>query len=222
MPNTSRSGDIWASGIVTNYEAACLPENARGWTGKLICQLCKKAPESVAQVLAGNKYMTRDNEVLKILFFEILQDLGLVDSVPPWCSPLKPKPVYEANNAQEFWDVPLFAEHQEVRAYRLSGCSHSSPEILDISSPLTKSAVFHIPKKIKHGGCEDSNGKEADFVRNFTQFKLCWEKIMTDLLLLLHVSLWLRRCDMCVQSFALTSMSLSDFPLLYDMIGGIL
>ena len=49
----------------------------------------------------------------------------------------------------------------------------SSPEILDISSPLTKSAVFHIPKKIKHGGREDSNGKEADFVRNFTQFKLC-------------------------------------------------
>ena len=49
----------------------------------------------------------------------------------------------------------------------------SSPEILDISSPLTKSAVFHIPKKIEHGGCEDSNGKEADFVRNFTQFKLC-------------------------------------------------
>ena len=38
----------------------------------------------------------------------------------------------------------------------------SSPEILDISSPLTKSAVFHIPKKIKHGGREDSNGKEAD------------------------------------------------------------
>ena len=24
---------------------------------------------------------------LKILFFEILQDLGLVDSVPPWYSP---------------------------------------------------------------------------------------------------------------------------------------
>ena len=49
----------------------------------------------------------------------------------------------------------------------------SSPEILGISSPLTKPAVFHIPKKIKHGGREDSNGKEADFVRNFTQFKLC-------------------------------------------------
>ena len=129
MPNTSSGGDIWASGIVTNYEAACLPENARGCTGEVICQLCKKAPESVAQVLAGNKYMTRDNAALKILFFEILQDLGLVDSVPPWYSPLKPKPVYEANNAQEFWDVLLFAEHQEVRAYRLSGCSHYQPRV---------------------------------------------------------------------------------------------
>ena len=98
----------------------------------------------------------------------------------------------------------------------------TSPEILDISSPLAKSAVFHIPKKIKHGGREDSNGKEADFVQNFTQFKLCWEKIMTELLWLPHVSLRLRRCDMCLQSFALTSMSLSDFPLLYDMIGGVL
>ena len=40
---------------------------------------------------------------------------------------------------------------------------------------------------------------------------------MTDLLLLPHVSLRLRRCDMCLQSFGLAS----DFPLLYDMIGDV-
>ena len=34
---------------------------------------------------------------------EVLQDLGLADSVPPWYSPLKPKTVYGANNAQAFW-----------------------------------------------------------------------------------------------------------------------
>ena len=39
--------------------------------------------------------------------------------MPPWYSPLKPKPVYEANNAQAFWDVPLFGEHQEVGANRV-------------------------------------------------------------------------------------------------------
>ena len=91
----------------------------------MICRLCNKAPESVAHVLAGcaalaqNKYITRHNAALKILFFEILQDLGIVDSAPPWYSPLKPKPVYESKNAQAFWDVPLFAEHQEVRANRV-------------------------------------------------------------------------------------------------------
>ena len=60
--------------------------------------------------------------------------------------------------------LPFFDQRSLLKVF-------SSPEILDISSPLTKSAVFHIPKKIEHGGREDSNGKEADFVRNFTQFK---------------------------------------------------
>ena len=71
--------------------------------GEVMCRLCNKAPESVAQVLAGcnalaqNKYTTRHNAALKILFLEILQVLGLVDSVPPWYSPLRPKPVYESH-----------------------------------------------------------------------------------------------------------------------------
>ena len=58
-------------------------------TGEVMCRLCNKAPESVAHVLAGctalaqNKYTTRHNAALKILFFEILQDLRLTDSVPP-------------------------------------------------------------------------------------------------------------------------------------------
>ena len=70
----------------------------------------------------------------------------------------------------------VFAQLTGPNIEKLSGSIiiiKTSPEILDISSPLTKSAVFHIPKKIKHGGREDSNGKEADFVRNFTHFKLC-------------------------------------------------
>ena len=77
-------------------------------TGEVMCRLCIKAPESVVHVLAGcialaqNKYSTRPNAALKILLFEILQDLGLVDSVPPWHSPLKTKAVYTSNNAQAF------------------------------------------------------------------------------------------------------------------------
>ena len=73
--------------------------------GEVTCRVCNKAPESVAHVLAGctalaqNKYITPHNAAPKILFFEILQDLGLAELVPPWYSPLKPKPVYEASNA---------------------------------------------------------------------------------------------------------------------------
>ena len=86
-------------------------------TGEVVCGLCDKAPESIAHVLAGctvlaqNKYVTRHNAAPKILFFEILQDLGLVNSVPPWYSPLKPKPV-RGEQCKAFWDVPLFAEEK--------------------------------------------------------------------------------------------------------------
>ena len=114
-------------------------------TGEVMCRLCNKAPESVAHVLAGctaltqNKYVTLRNAALKILFFEVLQDLGLVDSVPPWNSPLKPKPVYEAINAQVFCDVPFFAELQEVRANRVDAriINHESKQVitLEMSCP---------------------------------------------------------------------------------------
>ena len=45
---------------------------------------------------------------------------------------------------------------------------------------------------------------------------------MTDLLCLSYLSLRLRCYNMFLQSFALLSMSLSVFPLLYGMIGGVL
>ena len=59
-------------------------------TGDVMCRLYHNAPEGVAHVPAGctalaqKKYMTRHNAGLMLLFFKILQDLGLVDSVPPW------------------------------------------------------------------------------------------------------------------------------------------
>lgn len=78
--------------------------------------------------------MTRHNAGLKIPFFTILQDLGLVDSVTPWFSPPKPKLVYEANNAQTFWDVPLLAEHQQVRANRVNAriINHNSKQVITL------------------------------------------------------------------------------------------
>ena len=55
---------------------------------------------------------------------------------------LKPKPVYESNNAQAFWDVPLFAEHQDVRANRVDAriINHVSKRVisLEMSCPWVK------------------------------------------------------------------------------------
>ena len=51
-----------------------------------------------------------------MLYFELLRDLKLVDEVPPWYSKIQPKPLYESQDVQAFWDIPVFAEHNEVRA----------------------------------------------------------------------------------------------------------
>ena len=56
---------------------------------------------------------------MKILFFEILQDLGLLEEAPPWYSPVEPKPTYESRDAQAFWDIPVYAVQTEVRANRV-------------------------------------------------------------------------------------------------------
>ena len=66
--------------------------------------------------LAQSKYLERHNVALKVLYFELLQDLKLVDEVPPWYSKTQPKPLYESQDVQAFWDIPTFAEHNEVRA----------------------------------------------------------------------------------------------------------
>ena len=54
-----------------------------------------------------------------MLFFEILRDLDLNETVSPWFSRIEPKPLYESTQAQAFWDVPVYAEHTTVRANRV-------------------------------------------------------------------------------------------------------
>ena len=70
--------------------------------------------------LAQSKYLSRHDSALKVLFYEMLHDLELIDEVPPWYSPAKPKPVYESDDVQAYWDVPVFADHEEVRCNRVS------------------------------------------------------------------------------------------------------
>ena len=69
--------------------------------GDVSCRLCGKEAETLPHILSGcstlaqSKYLDRNNAALKILFFEKCKDLKLVEGVPPWYSPVKPKPVYE-------------------------------------------------------------------------------------------------------------------------------
>ena len=58
-------------------------------TSDAMCPMCHECPESIAHVIAGcavaqTKYVARHNGAFKILFFELLDDLELTESVPPW------------------------------------------------------------------------------------------------------------------------------------------
>ena len=66
------------------------------------------------------------------------------------------KPVYELNNAQAFRDVPLFAEHQEVRANRVDAriINHVSKRVitLEMSCPwVTNREKNKVEKITKYG-----------------------------------------------------------------------
>ena len=89
------------------------------------CRMCGKAAETQVHVLAGcgelaqSKCMTRHNAALKVIFYELLKELDLVTSIPPWYSQNTPKPLYENEKGKALWDVPLYAEYVEVRNNRI-------------------------------------------------------------------------------------------------------
>ena len=91
----------------------------------ITCRMCGKAPENLSHVLTGcpalalNKYLSRHNAAFRVLFFEKLRDLELIDAVPPWYSQVDPKPVYESQEAKAFWDIPVYAEHSHVKQNRV-------------------------------------------------------------------------------------------------------
>ena len=58
-------------------------------------------------------------DTTQVLFYEMMHDLGLIDEVPPWYSPAKPRPVYQSDDVQAYWDVTVFADHEEVRCNRV-------------------------------------------------------------------------------------------------------
>lgn len=117
-------------------------------TADIMCRLCGTEPESVPHILAGcssmaqTKYLWRHDSALKVLFFELLKECDLVDRIPPWYSPVVPKPFYENTDYQAYWDVPVYAENTEVRANRIDAriINHKSKIIttLEMSCPWTE------------------------------------------------------------------------------------
>ena len=85
--------------------------------------MCGKATEKVAHILSGcralaqSKYLSRHDSALKVLFHEMLHDLG--HAYETWYSPAEPRFVYESDGVQAYWDVSVFADHEEVRCNRV-------------------------------------------------------------------------------------------------------
>ena len=88
-------------------------------------RLCRTAPEGMVQILsaclalAQIKYLARHDAVLKFLFFEIIFDLCLIDTVPLWYSPVKPQSVYETAGYRRTGMFRYMESTKGLRANRL-------------------------------------------------------------------------------------------------------
>ncbi|PFX20149.1 hypothetical protein AWC38_SpisGene15417 [Stylophora pistillata] len=92
----------------------------------------------------------------KVLFYELLYDEGFIDEIPPWYSPDKPKPVYESENVKAYWDVPIYADQQEVRCNRVDAriVNHMCKRVvtLEMSCPWVNNRTRKDEEKIlKYG-----------------------------------------------------------------------
>ena len=92
--------------------------------------------------LAQNKYLARHNAALKVVFLEMLRELQLSDTAPPWYSSVVPKPIYESPEAQAYWDIPFFAVSEQVRQNSVDArfIDHEKKRVLavEMSYPWTE------------------------------------------------------------------------------------
>ena len=79
-------------------------------TDNVMSRLRGKCPELAflagCSAVAQKKYQ---ESLESVIFFELLRDLKLIDSVPPWYSPVQPKSLFENEDVQAYWDIPMFA-----------------------------------------------------------------------------------------------------------------
>lgn len=71
-------------------------------------------PESMGDILSASPALAQTKYVARHdAFFEILFDLGLIDTVPPWYSSIKLQHVYETAEVQAYWDVLVYRVRTE-------------------------------------------------------------------------------------------------------------
>ena len=89
--------------------------------------------------------LSSHDATLKVLFYGLLYDEEVIDETPPWYSPDKPKPVYESENVKAYWDVPIYANQQEVR------CNRVDAHIVKCSNFIAYNSKVN--SKTKQKGC---------------------------------------------------------------------
>ena len=89
------------------------------------------------------------NAALKVLFWEMPREPQLSDTVPPWYSPVVPKPIYESPEAQAYWDIPVFAVSEQLKQNRLD---EKKVLAVEMSCPWTENREKKQEEKIiKYG-----------------------------------------------------------------------
>ena len=150
--------------------------------------MCGKEPEGVAHVLAGcgaivqSKYVERHNNVLRILFFEILANYKLVPREDnAWFKPIKPEPVYQDDQVRALWYVPLFAEKIEVRANRIDVRIIDKKEekviLIEMSCPWVDNRVVKAEEKTRKYG-----PLRLELKKQYPGYKIIQHNIIMDVL----------------------------------------
>ena len=74
-----------------------------------------------------------------------------MESVPPWYSPVTPKPICESDDAKTFWDVPVYAEHAYFKADRVDArfMDHKTKEVwaIEMNRPWIDNRKKKVEKK---------------------------------------------------------------------------
>ena len=70
-----------------------------------------------------------------------------MDEIPSWYLPVKPKPKYASEDVTSYWDVPVFAKHQEDKSNRVDARIYQQQTKQVITLEMSVSRVSNREKK---------------------------------------------------------------------------